>query len=80
MTKEELFAEILRQNPSWNSEGAMLAPEGIYKFFNLVWTQAEKWCYDEIRQASEASGIDGGAVELLQGLFGMGGMKGMKGK
>jgi hypothetical protein len=71
MNREALWIEIVRQNPSWHTDGARLSPEGIHKLFMLVWTQAEKWCYDEIRQASEASGVDGGAMDVFKGIFGM---------
>lgn len=50
MKKQELWDEILRQNPGWHTDGAMFTRSGIRKFFDLVWSVASKQAGYEDRQ------------------------------
>lgn len=42
-SKDQLWNEIVRQNPSFTTQGANLSPAGVYKFYCLVWEKAEAW-------------------------------------
>jgi hypothetical protein len=40
MTKDQLWKEIINQNPAWSKDGARFTIQGIRKFFNLVYDRA----------------------------------------
>lgn len=41
-SKKQLWESIVRKNPKFPNEGANFAPDGLQKFFDLVWEQAYK--------------------------------------
>ena len=58
MNKEQLWAEIIRQNPEFTSRGAAFAPAGLRKFFDLVWENGYKEGLTDGRGGNETGVVD----------------------
>ena len=42
LSKQQLWNQIVGQNPDFKSKGINLGPAGLDKFYNLVWDEAYK--------------------------------------
>jgi hypothetical protein len=43
LSKDQLWREIVKQNPSFETQGANISAKGLYKFYCLVWDSAQEY-------------------------------------